>query len=58
MNMAVFWVIAAMSPDDGGSKDLCNVCELLPDYTAIQPRRQPSLTRSVGVQHNVALNSF
>jgi hypothetical protein len=30
-------------PDDGGSKDLWNVGELLPDYTALQPRRQPSL---------------
>jgi hypothetical protein len=29
-------------PDDGGSKDLWNVGELLPDYTAWQPRRQPS----------------
>jgi hypothetical protein len=29
-------------PDDGGSKDLWNVGKLLPDYTAIQPRRQPS----------------
>jgi hypothetical protein len=46
--MAVFWVVApcslvvrAMSPDDGGSKDLWNVSKLLPDYTALQPRRQP-----------------
>jgi hypothetical protein len=30
-------------PDDGGSKDLRNVGKLLPDYTAIQPRIQPSL---------------
>jgi hypothetical protein len=29
-------------PDDGGSKDLWNVCKLLPDDTAQQPRRQPS----------------
>jgi hypothetical protein len=29
-------------PDDGGSKDLWNVGKLLPDYTALQPRRQPS----------------
>jgi hypothetical protein len=28
--------------DDGGSKDLWNVGKLLPDYTALQPRRQPS----------------
>jgi hypothetical protein len=30
-------------PDDGGSKDLRNVGKLLPDYTALQPRRQPYL---------------
>jgi hypothetical protein len=29
-------------PGDGGSKDLWNVGKLLPDYTALQPRRQPS----------------
>jgi hypothetical protein len=29
-------------PDDGGSKDLWNVGKLLPYYTALQPRRQPS----------------
>jgi hypothetical protein len=29
-------------PDDGGSKDLWNVGKLLPDYTALKPRRQPS----------------
>jgi hypothetical protein len=30
-------------PDDGSSKYLCrNVGKLLPDYTALQPRRQPS----------------
>jgi hypothetical protein len=47
--MAVFWVVAPCSvvsgddrPDDGGSKDLRNVGKLLPDYTALQPRRQPS----------------
>jgi hypothetical protein len=28
--------------DDGGSKDLWNVGKLLPDYTVLQPRRQPS----------------
>jgi hypothetical protein len=28
-------------PDDGGSKDLWNVGKLLPDYTALQPKRQP-----------------
>jgi hypothetical protein len=30
------------SPDDGGGKHLWNVGKLLPDYTAQQPRRQPS----------------
>jgi hypothetical protein len=47
--MAVFWVVAPCSlhqgddrPDDGGSKDLWNFGKLLPDYTALQPRRQPS----------------
>jgi hypothetical protein len=29
-------------PDDGGSKNIWNVGKLLPDYTALQPRRQPS----------------
>jgi hypothetical protein len=29
-------------PDDGGSKDFWNIGKLLPDYTALQPRRQPS----------------
>jgi hypothetical protein len=29
-------------PDDGGSKYLWNVGKLLPDYTPLQPRRQPS----------------
>jgi hypothetical protein len=28
--------------DDGGSKDLWNTGKLLPDYMALQPRRQPS----------------
>jgi hypothetical protein len=53
--MAVFWVVALYSlvevyrrfkgpcqGDDGGSKDLLNFSKLLPDYTALQPRRQPS----------------
>jgi hypothetical protein len=40
--MAVFWVVAPGLPDDGGSKDLWNVGKLLPDYMALQPRRQPS----------------
>jgi hypothetical protein len=43
--MAVFWVVAPCSlnrPDDGGSKDLGNVGKLLPDYTVLQPRGQPS----------------
>jgi hypothetical protein len=29
-------------PDDGGSKALRNVGKLLPDYTVLQPRREPS----------------
>jgi hypothetical protein len=29
-------------PDDGGSKILWNIGKLTPDYTAQQPRRQPS----------------
>jgi hypothetical protein len=29
-------------PDDGGSRDLWNVGKLVPDYTALQPRRPPS----------------
>jgi hypothetical protein len=28
--------------DDGGSKHFWNIGKLLPDYTAQQPRRQPS----------------
>jgi hypothetical protein len=28
--------------DDGGSKDILNVGKILPDYTALQLRRQPS----------------
>jgi hypothetical protein len=54
MKMAVFWVVAPCSlvevyrrfrgdrPDDGGSKYLLNVGKLLPDYTALQTRRQSS----------------
>jgi hypothetical protein len=38
--MAVFWLVAPT--DDGGSKDLGNVGKLLPDYTTLQRRRQPS----------------
>jgi hypothetical protein len=30
-------------PDDGGSKGLWNFDKVLPDFTALQPRRQPSL---------------
>jgi hypothetical protein len=32
----------AHRPDDGGSKHLRNVSELLPDYAGQQPRRPPS----------------
>jgi hypothetical protein len=31
-----------MGSDNGGSKDLWNAGKLLPDYTALQPRKQPS----------------
>jgi hypothetical protein len=31
-----------LRPNDGGSMYLRNVCKLVPDYTALQPRRQPS----------------
>jgi hypothetical protein len=54
--MAVFWVVAPcifvefFQRFSGpwyliraiASKDLCNNGKLLPDYTALQPRRQPS----------------
>jgi hypothetical protein len=53
MKMAVFWVLAPCNlaevywhfrgtcclPDDGGTKDLWNGGKLLPDHTALQPRR-------------------
>jgi hypothetical protein len=58
LKMAVFWVVAPCSlvevyqrfrgpcclrhQRDGGNKDLWNVGKLLPDYTALQPRRKPS----------------
>jgi hypothetical protein len=48
ITLHVFWAVAPRSlvkihrPDDGGSKHLWNVSKLLPDYTAQQPRRQPS----------------
>jgi hypothetical protein len=52
MKMDVFWGFAPYSlvevyrrfrgADDGGSKHLRNVGKLQPDYTAQQPRRQPS----------------
>jgi hypothetical protein len=34
--------LAMSRPDEGGSKDLCNFGKLVPDYTVLQPRRQPS----------------
>jgi hypothetical protein len=53
--MAVFWVVdESHRPDDGGSKDLWNVGKLLPDYTVLQPRRQPS---SWPLQFTVFLHS-
>jgi hypothetical protein len=42
------WKIAMIThrPDDGGSTDLWNVSKFTPVYTALQPRRQPSLTEA------------
>jgi hypothetical protein len=40
-------------PDDGGSKHLWNVGKLLPDNTAQQPRRQPSLERTIGLDNGL-----
>jgi hypothetical protein len=43
-----WWTVQIMEliihhhPDDGGSKNLWNVDQFLPDYTAQHPRRQPS----------------
>jgi hypothetical protein len=37
-----FLSAAPQRPDDAGSTDLRNVGKLLPVYTALQPRRQPS----------------
>jgi hypothetical protein len=61
--MAVFWVVAPCSlvvhqryrgpccqhhqGDDGGSKDIWNADKLLPDFTALQPKRQPSSNNNV-----------
>jgi hypothetical protein len=48
MKMAAFWVVPIFRahltyrPDDGGSTDLRNVGKVIPVYTALQPRRQPS----------------
>jgi hypothetical protein len=50
MKMTVFWVVGPGTqgvgyrhgPAEGGSHHLRNVGKLLPDYTAQQPRRQPS----------------
>jgi hypothetical protein len=36
-----------LRPDDGGSKHVWNVGELQPVYTALQPRRRPSLFSTV-----------
>jgi hypothetical protein len=44
-------------PDDGRSKDLWNVGKLLPDYTALQPRRQPS-SNSPPWELHILLNCF
>jgi hypothetical protein len=36
-------ILLHSSWDDGGSRDLWNVGKLIPDYMALQSRRQPSL---------------
>jgi hypothetical protein len=48
MKLTAFWDIAPCShrPDDGGSKHLRNVDQLLRNYTAQQPRRQSSSANS------------
>jgi hypothetical protein len=47
MKMAVFWVVVPCNPDDGGSKDPRNVGELLPVYTALQPRSRSSSSSGI-----------
>jgi hypothetical protein len=42
MTVFLWWYLIALMMIRG-SKDLWNVGKLLPDYTALQPRRQPSL---------------
>jgi hypothetical protein len=45
LNVAESFLRSLLPPSSGdgrGSKDLWNVRKLLPDYTALQPRRQPS----------------
>jgi hypothetical protein len=54
MKMAVFSFISSAPssgdrPDDGGSKYLWNVGKLLPDYTALLPRRQPSSWKNINL---------
>jgi hypothetical protein len=34
MKMAVFWVVASIIPDNGGSKHFRNVGKHVPEYTA------------------------
>jgi hypothetical protein len=41
------------SPGDGGSTDLWNVGKLLPDCTALQPRRQPSSWNYIFIRENI-----
>jgi hypothetical protein len=41
MKMAISIIRATHCPDDGSSKYLWNAGKLLPDYTALHPRRQP-----------------
>jgi hypothetical protein len=43
-------------PDDGGSKDLWNVGKLLPDYTVLQPIRQPSSLYVVSTSSDLCIH--
>jgi hypothetical protein len=44
-------------PDDGGRKYLWNVGKLLPDYSVLQPRRQPS-SYSLSWEPQILLSKF
>jgi hypothetical protein len=40
---ALYQNLNSYLPENGGTKYLRNICELLPDYTALKHRRKPSL---------------